>query len=114
MNYNDLYDDFKTRWAQEILPLIEERRASSHPVKWLLTGAALGVLGMYILDPQKGLTRRTLLRDKLVKWANNLQIYGKNQLKGLEANFNRIQHIQPGSPTINATPKSKSRDQSFN
>ena len=46
--------------------------AGGGSVRMLLAGVALGAGLMYLLDPERGRTRRKLLGDKLVAWTNDL------------------------------------------
>jgi gas vesicle protein len=61
-------------------------------VKWVLGGAALGALTMFLMDPDRGNRRRALARDKIYSAAvrTRKQIDAKsrdlaNRAKGLQA-----------------------------
>jgi gas vesicle protein len=49
----------------------------------LATGLALGVLGMFIFDPKEGRRRRTLARDKIVRYGNEAADYATGTAKDL-------------------------------
>lgn len=68
-------------------------------VKWMLGGAALGALAMFLLDPEKGNRRRALARDKMYSAAvrTRKQVDAKsrdlaNRAKGLRA---QARHMLP-------------------
>jgi gas vesicle protein len=61
-------------------------------VKWVLGGAALGALTMFLMDPDRGNRRRALAKDKIYSAAvrTRKQIDAKsrdlaNRAKGLQA-----------------------------
>lgn len=121
MKYDEAYEDGMQKWetvSADIVPVFVSRKPSS--VKWALTGSIIGILGMYLFDPDRGVSRRLQLKSKFAKWTQSLQQFSgkqfqnvKSQLKGLEAGFNQIQNTATNAP-IRPSNKSKNRDQSFN
>jgi gas vesicle protein len=66
-------------------------------INWILGGAALGALTMFLLDPDKGRRRRALARDKMYSAAirTGKRIDAKsrdvaNRAKGLRAEASHI------------------------
>jgi len=53
-------------------------------------GIGTGIAMMYLLDPERGRTRRALLRDKLVKWARISRETAEGKAKDLR---NRTQGV---------------------
>ena len=56
----------------------------------LLVGVGIGGLLMYMLDPERGRTRRKLVGDKLVKWTNDLSDAAGSKARDLR---NRAQGV---------------------
>jgi hypothetical protein len=71
---------------------MNEDTAEVSRVKWVLGGAALGALTMFLMDPNRGNRRRALAKDKIYSAAvrTRKQIDAKsrdlaNRAKGLQA-----------------------------
>src|SRR5688572_25924210 len=62
-----LGDNFIKPWAL----------ARSIKLKWLVAGIAVGAVSVYYLDPQLGHRRRVLLRDKSVRFKNDVAWYAR-------------------------------------
>jgi hypothetical protein len=43
-----------------------EERSQTHRLTWLLAGVAIGAVGMYVLDPDRGLDRRMKFKNSAV------------------------------------------------
>jgi YtxH-like protein len=57
-----------------------------------LTGLALGVGLMYLLDPQAGRRRRALVRDKAHSWANDAEDYAEKTARHLRNKAQGVVH----------------------
>jgi hypothetical protein len=52
-------------------------------VAMIVTGFAVGVGLMYLLDPERGNARRTMMRDKISGWANDARHLAERQVHDL-------------------------------
>lgn len=75
---------------------MKETKPESRSYTGALLGAAAGALLMYFLDPQKGRTRRSLIRNKLFSWNRRAFNRGERIAEDLKnrayGKFQKLQH----------------------
>lgn len=74
---------------------MRELRRSSRGLAGLIVGAALGAVAMYLLDPQKGRTRRAHLQDKVFKYGRRTRRFGEKTASNIKNRvYGKIQEAQ--------------------
>lgn len=68
---------------------------TSRSFSGIVIGAALGAIAMYLLDPQKGRTRRAHLEDKIFKYGRRSRRFGERTAENIKNRvYGKMQEIQ--------------------
>lgn len=94
---------------------MDQETADVSRVKWVLGGAALGALTMFLMDPDRGNRRRALARDKIrsatVRTRKQIDAKSRdlaNRAKGLQAEARHLVSSSKGNSSNADTTKGDS------